>query len=70
MLYFALPSAFSFLASAIGRAGEWIDPSQSMDWMLHGEWSGHLGRMLVSTSLWIALPFVLAVARTMKRDIV
>ncbi|MBN9618245.1 MAG: ABC transporter permease, partial [Actinobacteria bacterium] len=56
VLFFILPTAFGILGSAVKSLGRWIDPSRTFDWVMHGQWHGHTGGILVSVLLWVALP--------------
>lgn len=68
-LSFALPIAFAVLGLALKSVADWIDMSTTFNWVLLGEWSGHVPQIAVSVALWIAIPLVLGVLRTVRREI-
>ncbi len=69
VLFFVLPTAFGFLSSAIKSVGNWIDPARTGDWVQAGQWSGHVGQIIVVTALWVVLPLAAGMFRTVRREI-
>jgi ABC-2 type transport system permease protein len=71
VLYYLLPMAWGVLgAFAVFRtAGEWLNPSTTFGYVQSGQWSGHWAEIGVSFGLWIALPLVAGVARTLRREV-
>lgn len=69
VLFFIIPAAFGILGAAVHSAGNWVDPGRTFDWVLHGEWSGHVGGIVVSALLWVVIPLVVGLIRTARREI-
>ena len=69
VLYFALPAAFALLGFALKSVAEWIDVSTTFNWVLLGEWSGHIPQIMVSAVVWVAIPLAVGVVRTVRREI-
>jgi ABC-type transport system involved in multi-copper enzyme maturation permease subunit len=69
VLYFAFPTAFALLGRALKSLAEWIDSSITFNWLLQGEWSGHTPQILVSVTVWVALPLAAGLIRTVRREI-
>lgn len=68
--YFALGGAVNLLMiPALQPAGRWINTGQTYGWVLNGQWAGHGGQIAVSSMLWIALPLILGLIRTTRRDV-
>jgi ABC-2 type transport system permease protein len=69
VLYFALPTAFAFLGVALKSVADWLDTSTTFNWLLQGEWSGHTPQILVSVTIWVAIPLAAGLVRTVRREI-
>lgn len=69
VLFFILPTAFGILGAAVKSVGRWIDPSKTFDWVMHGQWHGHVGGIVVSLLLWVVLPLTAGLIRTARREI-
>lgn len=69
VLSFALPIAFATLGFALKSVAEWIDTGTTFSWVLDGEWSDHTPQILVSVTLWLAIPLAAGVFRTVRREI-
>jgi ABC-2 type transport system permease protein len=70
VLFFVLPTTWSLIAiGALKRAGEWLDTSKTFTWVLTGDWDGHWGPILLSTTVWVVLPLVIGLARTVRREV-
>lgn len=69
VLFFLLPTVFGFLGAALKDVGKWIDTGTTFNWMLEGEWSGHVPNILVSAVLWLVLPLIFGLVRTARREI-
>ena len=68
--YFALAGAFSLLMiPALETAGNWINTGQTYGWVLRGQWAGHAAQIATSTVLWVILPLVLGLLRTLRREV-
>jgi ACR3 family arsenite efflux pump ArsB len=57
----------------LGRASQvvadWLDYSTAFNWLLNGELSGHASQILVSVIIWVAIPLVAGLVRTVRREI-
>lgn len=70
VLFYVLPTAWTVVAiGALERLGEWLDTSQTFGWVLTGDWDGHWGPILTSTAVWVVLPLVIGLARTVRREV-
>jgi ABC-2 type transport system permease protein len=68
--YFALAGAFNLLMiPALQAAGRWINTGQTYGWVLYGQWAGHGVQIATSSLLWIALPLILGLIRTLRREV-
>lgn len=66
---FVLPTTFAGLGQASDLIAKWIDPSTSLNWLLRGEWWGHVTPIAVALVFWIALPLTAGLFRTAHRDV-
>jgi len=66
---FALPTAFASLGYAWKPAAQWLDSSTAFNRLLEHDWSAHLPQVLAAVALWVALPLVAGVVRTVRRDV-
>jgi ABC-2 type transport system permease protein len=66
---FVLPIGFALLGRASQLVAEWLDYSTTFTWLLNGEWSGHTSQILVSVTLWVAIPLGAGLVRTVRREI-
>jgi ABC-type transport system involved in multi-copper enzyme maturation permease subunit len=66
---FVLPIGFALLGRASHLVADWLDYSTAFNWLLNGEWSGHASQILVSMILWVAIPLVAGLVRTVRREI-
>jgi hypothetical protein len=66
---FALPTAFASLGFAWKPAAQWLDSSTAFNRLLEGDWSGHLPQILAAVTLWVVVPLVVGVVRTVRRDV-
>jgi ABC-2 type transport system permease protein len=64
-----IPTAFGLLGFALKSVAQWIDASTTFNWVLLGEWSGHTPQILVSVTLWVVLPLIAGLVRTVRREI-
>ncbi|MPZ63413.1 MAG: ABC transporter permease [Propionibacteriales bacterium] len=71
VLYFIVPFAWSLLTivPALDEVGEWLDTSRTFQWLAEGEWDAHAGPIVVSTTVWVLVPLVLGVVRTLRREV-
>jgi len=68
--YFALGGALSLLMlPALETAGRWVNTGQTYGWVLYGQWAGHGRQIVTSTLLWVVLPLILGLARTLHREV-
>lgn len=66
---FVLPSAVALLGVASRPVADWIDLSTTFDWVSKSEWGGHVPQISVSVVLWVVVPLVAGVVRTIRRDV-
>jgi ABC-type transport system involved in multi-copper enzyme maturation permease subunit len=66
---FVLPIGFALLGRASQLVADWLDYSTAFNWLLNGEWSGHTSQILVSVIIWVAMPLVAGLVRTVRREI-
>jgi ABC-2 type transport system permease protein len=69
VLFFLLPAAFGILGAAVKSVGDWIDPSTTFTWVLHGHWDGVVPRIAVTALIWIVIPLGAGLIRTARREI-
>jgi ABC-2 type transport system permease protein len=69
VLYFAFPIAFGLLGRAVASIGEWVDSSITFGWLMKGEWSGHTPQILLSILIWVVVPLIAGLVRTVRREI-
>jgi ABC-2 type transport system permease protein len=67
--YFALPTLITLVAVPVTSIRDWVDTATTSQWILHGEWSGHTAQILTSVGIWVLLPLLVGLARTMRRDV-
>ena len=69
-LLFVLPTVWNAIAvGTLDKVGEWLDPSQGVSWLLEGTVDDHAGQFVTSMSLWILLPLVGGLYRTVRREV-
>jgi ABC-2 type transport system permease protein len=66
--YFAIPTLITLVAVPVSSIRDWVDTATTSDWILHGHWAGHTAQILTSVGIWVALPLVTGLARTLRRD--
>ena len=66
---FVLPIGFALLGRASQLVADWLDYSTAFNWLLNGDWSGHTTQILVSVIIWVAMPLVAGLVRTLRREI-
>jgi ABC-2 type transport system permease protein len=66
--YFAIPTLITLVAVPVASIRDWVDTATTSDWILHGEWAGHTAQILTSVGIWVALPLLTGLARTLRRD--
>ena len=66
---FALPAACALLGTASTLVADWIDMATTWNWVLEGEWAGHVPQITVSILFWVVVPLAAGIARTLRRDI-
>jgi ABC-2 type transport system permease protein len=69
VMFFVVPTAFSFLGFAWSWAEHWLDPGTVFNYALDGKWAGHAGPLAVCTVLWVLLPLAGGIVRTVRREI-
>jgi hypothetical protein len=67
--YFAVPTVVSMIGLAAKGARDWFDSSITFGWILDGSWAGHLGAILATVLLWVALPLAAGAVRTVRREV-
>ena len=66
--YFAIPTLITLVAVPFATIRDWVDTATTSNWILHGEWSGHTAQILTSVAIWVALPLLAGLSRTLRRD--
>ncbi|WP_460533399.1 hypothetical protein [Flindersiella endophytica] len=71
VLYYLLPMVWGVLGafSVFSTAGQWLNPATTFGYVQAGQWSGHWAEIGVSFGLWILLPLVAGVIRTVRREV-
>jgi ABC-2 type transport system permease protein len=69
VLFLVLPTAFGILGAAVESLGHWLDPSTTFGWVLDNDWGGHTPQILTGTLLWVVVPLVGGLVRTVRREI-
>lgn len=69
VLNFVLPTIFGILGAAVASLGRWIDTGTTFNWLVEGDFDGHVPNILASVGLWLVLPLALGVVRTVRREI-
>jgi ABC-2 type transport system permease protein len=66
---FALPAVTTLIGTASTLVAEWIDMSTPWSWVLENDWGGHLPKISVSITFWVAIPLAAGLVRTTRRDV-
>jgi len=66
--YFAIPTLITIVAVPFAAIRDWVDSATTSNWILHGEWSGHSAQILTSVGIWVLLPLLVGLSRTLRRD--
>jgi ABC-type transport system involved in multi-copper enzyme maturation permease subunit len=66
---FVLPIGFGLLGRTSPLVASWLDYSTAFNWLLNGQWAGHTSQILVSVTLWVALPLAAGLLRTVRRAV-
>ena len=66
--YFAVPTLITIVAVPFAGIRDWVDTATTSNWILHGEWSGHTAQILTSVGIWVLLPLLVGLSRTVRRD--
>jgi ABC-2 type transport system permease protein len=66
---FVLPIGFALLGRASQFVADWLDYATNFNWLLTGEWSGHIAQILFSVIVWVAIPLTAGLVRTVRREI-
>lgn len=61
---FVLPIGFGLLGRTSPLVADWLNYTTSINWLLNGQWSGH-----VSVILWMAAPLAAGLLRTVRREV-
>jgi ABC-2 type transport system permease protein len=67
--YFSLNTGVALLATVSTLVADWIDTSRTWTLVLDNEWSGHVPQIVVSIVIWVVIPIVAGVFRTVRRDV-
>ena len=66
--YFAVPTLITIVAVPVAGIRDWVDTATTSNWILHAEWSGHTAQIVTSIGIWVLLPLVVGLSRTLRRD--
>lgn len=66
---FVVPTAFALFGRASKPVADWLDLTTALDWVLKSEWGGHTPQIIVAVLLWVAVPLIAGIIRTMRRDV-
>jgi hypothetical protein len=70
VLFLVLPTLWTLLAFGwLENLGRWLDTAQTYRYILESDWDGHTGPILVSLTVWVALPLALGTVRTLRREV-
>jgi len=70
VLFLVLPTLWTMLSYGwLEDIGRWLDTAQTFVYILESDWDGHTGPILVSLTVWVALPLALGTARILRRDV-
>ena len=70
VIFYVLPTTWTLISiGVLADVGKWLDTSQTFNWVLDADTSGHWGQILVSIAVWIALPLAFGCWRTVRREI-
>jgi ABC-type transport system involved in multi-copper enzyme maturation permease subunit len=70
VLFLVLPTLWTMLSYGwLENLGRWLDTAQTYRYILESDWDGHTGPILLSLTVWIALPLALGTARTLRREV-
>ena len=70
VLFLVLPTMWTMLSYGwLEDLGRWLDTAQTYRYILESDWDGNTGPILVSLTVWVALPLVLGTARTLRREV-
>ena len=69
VMFFVVPTAFSFLGMAWSWAQRWVDPGTVFNYALDGKWAGHAGPLVTCTLIWVLAPLAAGIVRTVRREI-
>ncbi len=67
--YFVLPTLISLVAVPVAPIRDWVDTATTSERILHADWSGHHAQILTNFAVWIVLPLLAGLTRTMRRDV-
>ncbi|SHG15979.1 hypothetical protein SAMN05443575_1538 [Jatrophihabitans endophyticus] len=69
VLFYVLPTAFGILGDAVAPVGRWLDTNTTFNWLVEGDFGGHVPNILVSVLVWLVVPLALGLVRTARREI-
>jgi len=70
VMFLVLPTLWTLLSYGwLEDIGRWLDTAQTYAYILEFDWDGHTGQILVSLTVWVALPLALGTARTLRREV-
>lgn len=53
----------------VQNVANWLDPNRAMTYVQSAEWSGRWPEIATALAVWVALPLVAGVVRTLRRDV-
>jgi ABC-2 type transport system permease protein len=69
VLSLVLPTVVGILGALTNVIKNWFDTGTTFDWLLNGRFAGHGGGIVVSALVWIAVPLLVGVWRTARREV-
>ena len=71
VLFYALPTVWSLVSfGAMQNVRDWLDTVRTFGWVLSAEWAGHVPQMIVSTAVWVLVPLLVGLVRTVRHEVV
>ncbi len=68
--YFVAPNVVLLAVATVSPDNaRWVDVNEAFDWVARFDLSGHVGPVLTSLGLWIALPLTVGLWRSVRRNV-